>query len=301
MKRSLFVAMASLIGCTSSPPAASGPADLVIHHAKIITVDEKFSIVEAMAIKDGRILAVGSDEEMFRLSESGKTRVIDAEGHPILPGLYDSHVHLLGAAASEVSGPIPEFTSLQSAFDYIKAKAKGLAENEWITVPYAFPTRLKEMRFPTRAELDAADSKHPVFYHAGPAGVVNSKALEVSGITKSTKNPPGGIVVKDPATGEPTGMLRGSPAVKLLKRPPSIDADNPLEGKVEGVEKLLALYNQYGITSVADRDTSREALDFFLAIQKKGHLTMRITISPEFDPSGSREEIAKRLDAMPGQ
>lgn len=300
MKRILLAAMASLLGCASGP-AAAGYADLIIHHAKIITVDENFSIAEAIAIKDGRIIAIGPDEEIFKLNESGKTRIIDAEGHPVLPGLYDSHVHLLGASASEVSGPIPEFTSLQSAFDYIKAKAKELPENDWITVPYAFPTRLKEMRFPTRAELDAADSKHPVFYHAGPAGVVNTKALEVSGITKATANPPGGIVVKDPVTGEPTGMLRGSPAVKLLKRPPSVDADNPLEGKIEGVQKLLALYNQYGITSVADRDTSREGLDYFLAIQAQGKLTMRITISPSFDPSGSREQIAAKLDAMPGK
>src|SRR6185369_1096299 len=298
MNRILLVAMASLIGCASGP-GAGGYADLIVHHAKIITVDGNFSISEAIAIRDGRIIALGPDEEIFKLNESGKTRIIDAEGHPVLPGLYDSHVHLLGASASEVSGPIPEFTSLQSAFDYIKAKAKALPENEWITVPYAFPTRLKEMRFPTRAELDAADSKHPVFYHAGPAGVVNTRALEVSGITKATANPPGGIVVKDPATGEPTGMLRGSPAVKLLKRPPSVDADNPLEGKIESVQKLLALYNQYGITSVADRNTSREALDFFLAIQKQGKLTTQITISPSFDPSKSREELVKRFDAMP--
>src|SRR5262245_40632138 len=228
MKRFLFAAMVSMVGCQSSP-SAGGFADLIVHHAKIYTVDDNFSISEAIAIKDGRIIALGPDEEVFKLAASGKTRIIDAEGHPILPGLYDSHVHLLGASASEISGPIPEFTSLQSAFDYIKAKAKGLPENEWITVPYAFPTRLKEMRFPTRAELDAADSKHPVFYHAGPAGVVNTKALEVSGITKATANPPGGIVVKDPQTGEPTGMLRGSPAVALLKRKPDVDADDPPE------------------------------------------------------------------------
>ncbi|MBI3858002.1 MAG: amidohydrolase [Planctomycetes bacterium] len=291
----------TLSACQSGPAAASGPADLIVHHAKVVTVDANFSIAEALAIRDGRIIAVGSDEEIFRLVEQGRTRVIDAEGHPVLPGLYDSHVHLLGASASELAGPIPEFKSLNDAFDFIKAKAKGLPETEWIVVPYAFPTRLKEARFPTRAELDAADSKHPVFYHAGPAGVVNSKALEVSGITRATANPPGGIVVKDPATGEPTGMLRGSPAVKLLKRMPSLDADNPLEAKKEGVQKLLALYNQYGITSVADRDTSREGLDWFLALQKEGKLTTRITISPDFDPSGTREQVAARLDAMPGK
>ncbi|HUR39435.1 MAG TPA: amidohydrolase, partial [Planctomycetota bacterium] len=230
----------------------------------------------------------------------GKTKVIDAEGMPLLPGLYDSHVHIASASASELAAPLPEFTSLEDAYAFIRKKAAGLPEDQWIVVPFAFPTRLKDARFPTKAELDAADSKHPVFYHAGPAGVVNSKALEVSGITKATANPPGGIVVKDPATGEPTGMLRGSPALSLLKRVPSIDADNPPDARRDAMANLLALYNRAGITSVSDRNTSRESLDMFLALQKEGKLTARITISPSFSPGGSREQIAKKLEAMAG-
>ena len=303
MKRFAFAALLIVSGCGSPQinVPAPGFADLVVHHAKIITVDAKFTIAEAIAIRDGRIVAIGPDEEIFKWVENGKTRVIDAEGHPVLPGLYDSHVHLLGASASEIAGPIPEFKTLDDAYAYIKKKAASTPENDWIVVPYAFPTRLKEARFPTRAELDAADSRHPVFYHAGPSGVVNSKALQVSEITKATANPPGGIVVKDPATGEPTGMLRGSPALALLKRVPSVDADDPPDARRDAVRKLLKLYNQHGITSVADRNTSREALDWFLALQKEGQLTMRITISPSFNPSGTREQIAAKLDAMPGK
>jgi predicted amidohydrolase YtcJ len=300
MTRFAAAALLALAACSTTPSAPPGSADTIIHHAKVITVDKDFSIAEAIAIKDGRIVAVGADEEIFRWVEQGKTKVIDAEGMPVLPGLYDSHVHIAAASASEISAPIPEFTSLTAAYDFIKAKAASLPEDQWIVVPYAFPTRVAEHRFPTKAELDAADAKHPVFYHAGPAGVVNSKALEVSGITKATANPPGGIVVKDPATGEPTGMLRGSPALSLLKRVPSLDSDNPPEAKREAMLKLLQLYNRYGITSVADRNTSRESLDQFLALQKDGKLTMRITISPSFGAGGSREQIAKKLDGMAG-
>ncbi len=299
MKRILSVLTLSLAACSTTPSAPPGPADTIIHHAKVITVDKDFSIAEAIAIKDGRIVAVGSDEEIFRWVEQGRTKVIDAEGSPVMPGLYDSHVHIAGASASEISAPIPEFTSLAAVYAFIKAKA-SLPEDQWIVVPYAFPTRVVEQRFPTKAELDAADSKHPVFYHAGPAGVVNTKALQVSGITKATANPPGGIVVKDPVSGEPTGMLRGSPALSLLKRVPSIDADNPPAAKREAMVKLLELYNRYGITSVSDRNTSRESLDQFLALQKDGKLTMRITISPSFGAGGSREQIAKKLEGMAG-
>jgi predicted amidohydrolase YtcJ len=297
MKRILSAALLLLAACSTTPSAPPGPADTIIHHAKVITVDKEFSIAEAIAIKDGRIVAIGSDEDIFRWVESGKTKIIDAEGMPVMPGLYDSHVHIAGASSSEISAPIPEFTSLTAVYEFIKAKA-SLPEDQWIVVPYAFPTRVVEQRFPTKAELDAADSKHPVFYHAGPAGVVNTKALEVSGITKATANPPGGIVVKDPVSGEPTGMLRGSPALSLLKRVPSIDADNPPEAKRDAMVKLLQLYNRYGITSVADRNTSRDSLNEFLAIQKDGKLTMRITISPSFGAGGSREQIAKKLEGM---
>src|SRR6185295_11279090 len=153
MKKLAAVALSLALGCSSGPGPAAGPADLIVHHAKIITVDADFTIAEAIAIRDGRIIAIGNDEDIFKFVESGRTRVIDAEGHPVLPGLYDSHVHLMGASASEMTAPIPEFTTLESAFDYIRKKAAAMPENEWIVVPYAFPTRLKESRFPTRAEL----------------------------------------------------------------------------------------------------------------------------------------------------
>jgi predicted amidohydrolase YtcJ len=301
MKRFTPLALLLFAACSSpSQPAAAGPADLIVHHGKVLTVDAGFFIGEAFAVKDGRIIAMGSDEEIFRFVEQGKTKVIDAEGLPVMPGLIDSHVHLMGASSSEISAPLPEFKSLEDAYAFIRKKGSDLPEASWIVVPYAFPTRLKEARFPTKAELDAVDSKHPVLYHAGPTGVANTKALQVSGITRDTKNPPGGIVVKDPATGEPTGMLRGSPALALLKQAPNVDSDNPPEAKREAVKKLLALYNMTGLTSVADRNTSREALDQFLALQKAGELTMRITISPSFNPNGTREEIIKRLETMAG-
>src|SRR5436190_2456631 len=100
--------------------ACQGTSSLIIHHAKIIPVDSKGTIAEAMFIRDGRIVAIGSDEEIFKFSEGSSTRVIDAEGNPVLPGLYDSHVHLLGASTSEHAGPLPEFKSLDDAYAYIK-------------------------------------------------------------------------------------------------------------------------------------------------------------------------------------
>ena len=185
------------------------PADLIVHNGKVLTVDAKFSTAEAVAVRGGKVVAVGKSADVLK-HKGPKTRVIDANGKTVMPGLYDSHTHPVGAAGSEVGDPIPLLRSIPEVLDYIKKRAGELPEGKWIVIQYAFPTRLKEARFPTKAELDSVAPKHPVLYHAGPAGVANSKALEVSGVTRDTKDPPAGQVVKDEKTGEPTGMRRNA-------------------------------------------------------------------------------------------
>jgi predicted amidohydrolase YtcJ len=273
------------------------PADLIVHHAKVVTVDDKFRIVEAVAIRGERIVALGTDEEIFKL-RGPKTRVIDADGNTVLPGLYDSHVHPLGAATSELVEPLPNLKSLEDVFAYIKAKAAKLPEGKWIVMRFAFPTRLKEARFPSIAELDQAAPKHPVLYHAGPAGMVNSMALKVSGITKDTPNPANGVIVKDPKTGLPTGMIRN--AYSVLKGVPS-SSSATAAARREAVKKLFALYNEHGITSIADRNGDRTAVDLYHSLLEKNELTLRINVARGFSPYGSREEVARRFDALPGK
>ena len=109
------------------------------------------------------------------------TKVIDAGGKALLPGLYDSHVHPLGAAHSEKDHPIPSFESLADVMAYFADRVKAQPKGTWIVARYAFPTRLDESRFPTRAELDAIAPDHMVLHQGGPAGVVNTKALGHSG------------------------------------------------------------------------------------------------------------------------
>jgi len=272
------------------------PADLIIHHAKVLTVDAKFSIAEAIAVKGDRILAVGGNEAV--LKHSGKaTKVIDVKGRNVLPGLYDSHTHPLGAAVSELDEALPYLTSLEEEFAHIRKKAKELPEGEWIVLRFTFPTRFKEARFPTLAELDAVAPKHPVLHNAGPASMVNSMALKVSKVTKDTANPANGVIVKDPQTGEPTGMLRN--AAGVLKGVPGSKAS--AEDRREAVKKLFALYNSYGLTSISDRSSSRDAFDLYHDLLEKNELTVRILVCPGFSPSGTREEIASRFDALPGK
>src|SRR4051794_415406 len=140
---------------------ASDPADIFIRNAKVITVDPSFRIAQAVAIRGDRIVAVG-DDAAVRGHVGPRTKTIDAGGRALLPGLYDSHVHPLGAATSEKDHAIPAFASLEDVKAYITARARTQPKGTWIVVRYAFPTRLRESRFPTRAELDAIAPDHPV-------------------------------------------------------------------------------------------------------------------------------------------
>lgn len=277
---------------------AAEPADLIVHRAHVVTVDPKFSTAEAVAVRRGRIVAVGSDADVMKL-KGPKTRVIDAGGKTVLPGLFDSHVHPLGAALSEASGPIPVLKSVKEVLAHVREQAAKTPEGHWIVIRFAFPTRLAEARFPTKAELDAAAPRHPVLYHAGPAGVCNTAALVISGVTKDTPDPLPGKIVRDPKTGEPTGMLRN--AYGVLKGVPSAGSDYTPAQKREALKKLLHMYNAQGLTSVTDRNASREALDLYYALKEAGELTVRMTVARSFNPKGSREVIARRFEDLPGK
>lgn len=278
----------------AAPPA---PADLIVHNAKVVTADATFSVVQAVAVRGGRVAAVGTDADVLNLRGPG-TRVIDAGGKTVLPGLIDSHTHPVGAAAAEARGPVPVLDSIPAVQEHVRRAAAGTPPGRWVVIRYAFPTRLREARFPTRAELDAAAPDHPVLFHAGPAGVANTRALQLSGVTRDTPDPPAGVVVKDPRTGEPTGMLRNAYGVLKGVPPPAADL-SPAETRA-AVKKLFARYNSLGLTGVADRNATRADLDLYLGLQKAGELTVRVNVARAFDPAGGREEVARRLDDLPG-
>lgn len=273
--------------------AAPAPPDLILRDAKVITLDGHDRIAEAVAIRGDRLIAVGDNAKIAAMA-GPDTTIQSMAGKAILPGLYDSHVHALGAATSEADHPIPEFDSLEAIMAYIRERANAQPRGSWIVVRYAFPTRLAESRFPTRAELDRAAPDHPVLHQGGPAGMVNSKALELSGVTRDTPDPPAGRIVKDPQTGEPTGMLRN--AYSVLKGLPSNAYGGSAGEDTRRVLTLFRLYNQRGITSIGDRGTSDAALSLYRRLRDEGTLTVRINatriLSPPF---GSRQEIAEKL------
>ena len=264
----------------------------------MITVDRDSRIAEAVAIRGDRLLAVGSDAEIARFTGPA-TRVIDAGGKALLPGLYDSHVHPLGAAHSEKDHAIPTFDSLADVMKYFADRARTQPKGTWIVARYAFPTRLKEGRFPTREELDRIAPEHMVLHQGGPAGIVNTLALRHSGITRETPDPPAGRIVKDPKTGEPTGMLRNAyAALKDLPDDAYGDAANP---DVERVKAIFARYNARGLTSIADRAADVAGIRLYRELRDRGELTLRINATRILSPPFSdRATIVSRLNALAG-
>jgi len=287
-----------LLASSLSAAEAAPAAELIVHNAKVLTVDANFSTAEAIATAGGKVLAVGKNEDVLKW-KGPNTRVIDAGGKTVMPGLFDSHVHPTGAAASEAKGPMANLRSIQEVLDYIRKKTTEVPEGKWIVLRYAFPTRLKEARFPTKAELDSVAPNHPVLYHAGPAGIANSMALKISGVTKETPSPTTGQVVKDTTTGEPTGMLRN--AYGVLKGVPGGGDALTADEKRAALVKLFKLYNEHGLTSIADRNSGRDGLDQYLALQKAGDLTIRVNVARSFSAGGSADDIGKRLDDLIGK
>ena len=275
-----------------------GGADLVVRNAKVITVDREGRVARAVLIRGERIVAVGGDEEVAAQANPG-ARSIDAGGRALLPGLIDSHVHPVGAAMSEADHPIPAFDSLKAVRAYISDRARVQPVGTWIVVQYAFPTRFAEGRLPARAELDEVAPDHPVVLQAGPAGVANAKALEVSGITKDTPDPPAGRIVKDETTGAPTGLLRN--AYSALKGLPAYAYGGDPDPDLGRLRDLFHQYNARGLTSIADRAAGESALAAYRTLRDKGELTVRVNATRVLnETAGDRAAIVAAMNRLAG-
>ncbi|MDB6058978.1 MAG: putative TIM-barrel fold metal-dependent hydrolase [Verrucomicrobiales bacterium] len=276
-----------------SSNAANETADLIIRNARVVTVDHKFSIAQAIAIKGDKILAVGSDRRVAKF-QGKETRVVDAQGKTVMPGLYDSHVHSYKASVSTLDGGAPYIRSIADAQQWIREQVARKPAGSWIVLERVYATRMKEMRLPTKAELDEAAPNNPVLWNSGPVAVVNSKALEVSKITRDTPNPTPGEIVKDPKSGEPTGVLRN--AASLLKNPTATRTPTAKEQR-EALKHLHHLYNEQGITSIGERRTETAAIDLFRDMEKSGELTVRVNCTRLMDPlPKTLDEAIAKLD-----
>ncbi|MDA7503575.1 amidohydrolase [bacterium] len=277
----------------SSSCSAQDAPDIVLHNGKIVTVDDEFRIVTAMAIRGDRILAVGSNKDLLN-SANAQTEIIDLHGKTVLPGLMDSHTHASGAAVYEFDHEVPVMNNIADVLAYIRGRAELLEDGETIFTSQVFITRLEEQRFPTRAELDSAAPSNPVYFRTGPDMSLNSMALKLNGIDKNSKEPAdqSGKVERD-KQGEPTGILRF--ASQLVKVKSSGNSPSSVERK-ERLKRLLADYNRVGITSHSERNVSSSTLKLYKELLAENELTCRSFLCWGVNPNDTPDKIKQRLD-----
>ena len=267
------------------------PADLVLLNGRVLTVDERFSTGEAFAVRGERFLAVGTSAAI-RAHVGPDTRVIDARGRTVIPGLIDTHVHALDVAAAEAAQPFRNLRSIEEIQAWIRTEAARTPRGTWIWTPRVFPTRLAERRFPTRAELDAAAPDHAVTVDCAYAFVLNTTALRLAGITRTSQNPPGGAIARD-AAGEPTGLMRNVGAL-LSRFRPSTDAP-PLDGLARVHDQYLAT----GITSVIERGATLAGFEQYQALRKAGRLRVRSTVTVRIPRPDDPAEVERFIGSLP--
>jgi predicted amidohydrolase YtcJ len=275
---------------------SAADADLILRNGKIVTADQKFTIQEAVAIKGGKIVAVGADAAVLKAERGTGTKVIDLKGKTVLPGLVDSHVHALEAGLSEFRAPLPPLNSFAAVRAYIAQQAAKTPKGNWIVVPRTFPTRIKELEMPTRKLLDF-EKDHPVLFDASYVVILNSYAMRKCGITRDTPNPPAGEIVKD-AQGEPTGVLKNAPSlIAGLDR-----TENFTEAeKLDALEQQLKRYVAAGLTTVGDRAVNPEQIDLYRKLKAAGRLPLRVVMTWRPDAAEPTLTLQQQIQSAPYQ
>jgi predicted amidohydrolase YtcJ len=263
----------------AAPTAQRPAADLVVEHARVWTVDPARPEAEAVAVLDGRIVAVGSDAEI-RAWRGSKTQVVDAGGRRLLPGFNDAHVHFADGGASLAAVQLNDATSAAEFRQRIGAYAKSLAPGRWIVSGNWDETKWTPAELPTRQLIDAVTPDNPVTVdrYDGHMVLLNSKALALAGITAQTPDPPGGVIVHD-VRGEPTGALKDA-AISLVER--VIPAPTHAERRA-AIERALHEAASLGVTSVQDMANpplSYDDLAVLAELLGEGKLTARVYLAP---------------------
>ena len=289
IRPAVLIAVGVLAAC--APKSVPGPeADLVLKNGAVYTVDDARSRAEAVAVRDGVFLYVGTNKGAARFIGKG-TRVTDLGGKLVLPGFIDAHCHPSGAV--EQFGAVALF-GLGSVAEYQKAVREFRAAHPRLEVVRGsgWSNTLFDGNGPRKEALDAvvADIPAALSSEDGHSTWVNTKTLELAGVTKDTRDPPGGVIERDPKTGEPSGTLRERAARLLENVIPGFTA-----GEIaRGLEEYQKMALGFGITTAheASLDPGESSLAAYEALDRAGKLRMRFRASLYADPKEGTAQVA---------
>ena len=293
----------ALGGCTKPQPPAAGlaeaEADLILHNARITTLDATQPAARAVAVRGGRIVAVGEDESILRLRGLA-TKVIDAQGRTVIPGLNDSHTHVIrGGLNFNLELRWDGVPSLMDALRMLKDQAKRTPPPQWVRVVGGWSEfQFAERRMPTLAEVNAVSPDTPVFIlHLYDRAILNAAALRAVGYTKDTPNPPGGEIQRD-KQGNPTGLLIAKPNANVLYATLAKGPKLAPEHQANSTRQFMRELNRLGVTSAIDAGGGFQNYpDDYKVIEdihRRGEMTVRVAYNLFTQrPKAEYEDFAK--------
>ena len=274
--RLLTLAVAAIALNWPRAAAQSEPADTVLLNGTIITVDPRDTIAQALAVRGGRIVFVGTTADAKKLV-ANTTKVIDLAGKTATPGLIDTHVHFSEPADSLDLG---DARSMDDVIAKVRERASRVPAGTWVRGGGWDEGKLKERRYITAADLDKAAPDHPVYltHTTGHYGVANSLALKLSGVTRETKDPPGGTIDRD-KDGNPTGVMKER-ATGLIRTGAGGGggAGGRGGGMRENVLRIIDGFNREGMTGAKDLNVSQAKWDLYRQLLDEGKLNVRVAV-----------------------
>jgi len=253
-------------------------ADLVLMDGNVLTMDSSQPSAEAVAVKKDRIVKVGANKEISRWI-GNDTKVIDLQGRTVVPGLTDSHIHVGDFGKFLMWIDLKDVDSIEEMQRRIRERAQKIPEGRWIIGSGWDQTRFVEKRYPNFRDLDEASPDNPVvlYHQCGRVCVVNSKALELAGVTKETKSPSGGKIEKAAENGEPTGILRENATDLVWKTIPEPSEEEIMEAASLACKKIV----EAGVTSIHWIFTSSTEIPIIQKLRAENKLPLRVyTIIP---------------------
>lgn len=277
-RRSVLLAGASLASAALVSAAIAGedhPPELILVHGRVITIDSHDSIAEGLAVRDGKIIAVGTDRDILRLAGAA-TRRIDLHGRTATPGLIDSHAHISDAGVIELYHvDLSDAATVAEVVRRVQARAARLAPGKWLQGDGWDEGKLAERRYVFASDLDRVSAHNPVWlaHTTGHYGVANSAALRLAKITAASKDPPAGTIDRDDR-GLPSGVLKESAMDAVLDLIPPPTAQQQRDAILKSIDDL----HREGITAVKDPQISQRVWDAYAELARENKLSEHVCV-----------------------